>query len=106
MPDESPKDDGRSDLEINADTCSFGCFCHMLNAHGRNVNAMPFLPELGLADSISVVNACAANDDYQGETWLLVFNQVSRFQNLRHNWITGVGCFFPIYLPLYRVPSS
>ena len=67
----------RMELDSHADTTAVGKECAVLGNTGKTVTVEGFGKSIGKITDVPIVTAAAAYDDPQnGQTYLLVFNQV------------------------------
>jgi hypothetical protein len=82
----------RTDLDSHADTTVLGMHCLVVYKTNRTADVSPFLPELGKAEKVPIIQGAIAYDNPDGETIILIVNQALYIPALRDNLLCDNQC--------------
>ena len=78
----------RTDLDSHADSPVVGRNVMILSYSGKTANVTGFTSDLGRCESVPIVKAAVAYDDeYSGETSILIIHNALYFKSMKHNLV-------------------
>ena len=81
----SRKEDPRVELDSHANMVVVGSHSFVFESSGKTCNVRPFMPSLGTASNVPIVDAAVAFDcPYMHKTYILIFRNALFFQEMDH----------------------